>query len=124
MIWRPSWIWWPSWSTDKITCYVPKYHYTKNGAFIRSVSVTVIPLSHSTINRCEEIVTEEEDRKEERKTIENALNIYAAIQTGQSHARVEENLRNKEENKGKGNSRKESSEKNKGMVVLPYVRAS
>ena len=31
---------------DEITCYVPKYHHTKNGAFIRSV--TVIPLSHST----------------------------------------------------------------------------
>ena len=34
-------------STDKITCYIPKYQYTKNGAFIRSV--TVIPLSHPTI---------------------------------------------------------------------------
>ena len=31
--------------------------------------------------------------------------------------RMEENLKNKEENKGKGNSRKEDSEKNKGMVV-------
>ena len=35
---------------------------------------------------------------------------------------MEENLRNKEENKGKGNNRNESSEKDKGMVVLPYVR--
>ena len=71
------------------------------------------------LNRCEEIVTEEEDRKEERNTIKNALNICGypdwAIK------RVEENLRNKEENKGKENNRKESSE-NKRMVVLPYVR--
>ena len=28
-------------STDKITCYVPKYHCIKNGAFIRSVTIRV-----------------------------------------------------------------------------------
>ena len=72
------------------------------------------------LNRCEEIVTEEEDRKEERNTIKNALNICGYPDW--TIKRVEENLRNKEENKGKGNNRKESSEKNKGMVVLPYVR--
>ena len=71
------------------------------------------------LNRCEEIVTEEEDRKEERNTIKNALNICGYPDW--TIKRVEENLRNKEENKGKGNNKKESSEKNKGMVVLPYV---
>ena len=65
-------------------------------------------------------MTEEEDRKEERNTIKNALNICGYPDW--TIKRVEENLRNKEETKGKGNSRKESSEKNKGMVVLPYVR--
>ena len=72
------------------------------------------------LNRCDEIVTEEEDRKEERNTIKNALNICGYPDW--TIKRVEENLRNKEETKGKGNSRKESSAKNKGMVVLPYVR--
>ena len=72
------------------------------------------------LNRCDEIVTEEEDRKEEWNTIKNALNICSYPDW--TIKRVEENLRNKEETKGKGNSRKESSEKNKGMVVLPYVR--
>ena len=65
-------------------------------------------------------MTEEEDRKEERNTIKNALDICGYPDW--TIKRVEENLRNKEENKGKGNSRKESSEKNKGMVILPYVR--
>ena len=72
------------------------------------------------LNRCEEIVTEEEDKKEERNTIRNALNICGYPDW--TIKRVEENLRTKEENRGKGNNRKESSEKNKGMVVLPYVR--
>ena len=72
------------------------------------------------LNRCDEIVTEEEDRKEERNTIKNALNICGY--PDRTIKRVEEKLRNKEETKGKGNSRKESREKNKGMVVLPYVR--
>ena len=65
-------------------------------------------------------MTEEEDRTEERNTIKNALNICGYPDW--TIKRVEENLRNKEENKGKGNNRNESSEKNKGMVVLPYVR--
>ena len=65
-------------------------------------------------------MTEEEDKKEERNTIRNALNICGYPDW--TIKRVEENLRNKEDNKGKGNNRKESSEKNKGMVVLPYVR--
>ena len=77
-------------------------------------------MPRTLLNRCEEIVTEEEDRKEERNTIKNALNI--CCYPDWTIKRVEENLRNKEENKGKGNNRKESSEKNKGMVVLPYVR--
>ena len=72
------------------------------------------------LNRCDEIVTEEEDRKEERNTIKNALNICGYPDW--TIKRVEENLRNREETKGKGNSRKESSEKNTGMVVLSYVR--
>ena len=65
-------------------------------------------------------MTEEDDRKEERNTIKNALNICGYPDW--TIKRVEENLKNKEDNKGKGNSRQESSEKNKGMVVLPYVR--
>ena len=64
-------------------------------------------------------MTQEEDRKEERNTIKNALNI--CDYPDWTIKRVEDNLRNKEETKGKGNSRKESSEKNKGMVVLLYV---
>ena len=70
------------------------------------------------LNKCEEIVIEEEDRKEERNTIKNALNI---CDYPDWTIKKVENLRNMEENKGKGNNRKESSEKNKGMVVLPYV---
>ena len=74
------------------------------------------------LNRCEEIVTEDEDRKEERNTIKTALNICGYLDW--TIKRVEEKLRNKEENKGKGNSRKESREKNKGMVVLPFIRGT
>ena len=65
-------------------------------------------------------MTEEEDRKEERNTIKNALNICGYPDW--TIKRVEENLKNKEENKLKRNNRKESTEKNKGVVVLPYVR--
>ena len=50
------------------------------------------------LNRCDEIVTEEEDRKEERNTIKNALNICGYPDW--TIKRVEENLRNKEETKG------------------------
>ena len=79
-------------------------------------------VARTLLNRCEEIVTEDEDRKQERNTIKTALNICGYPDW--TIVRVEETLRNKEENKGKGNSRKESSEKNKGMVVLPYVHGT
>ena len=79
-------------------------------------------VARTLLHRSEEIVTEDEDRKQERNTIKTVLNICGYPDW--TIARVEETLRNKEENKGKGNSRKESSEKNKGMVVLPYVHGT
>ena len=79
-------------------------------------------VARTLLNRCEEIVTEDEDRKEERNTIKTALNICGYLDW--TITKVEEKLRNKGGNKGKGNSRKESNQKNKGMVVLPYVRGT
>ena len=79
-------------------------------------------VARTLLNRCEEIVTEDEDRKQQRNTIKTALKI--CDYPDWTIARVEETLRNKEENIGKGNSRKESSEKNKTMVVLPYVHGT
>ena len=70
-------------------------------------------VARTLLNRCEEILTEDEGRKQQRNTIKTALNICGYPDW--AIARVEETLRNKEENIGKGNSRKESSEKNKGM---------
>ncbi len=70
------------------------------------------------LNRCEEIVTEEEDKKEERCTIMEALETCGYPRW--TVMKVKEDLKKKDQKK-KGNTKKENHQKNKGMVVLPYV---
>ena len=95
----------------QISCQI----FTNTAAGFIRTTVTVHPLHQklgvprTLLNRCDEIVTEEEDRKEERNTIKNALNICGYPDW--TIKRVEENLRNKEETKGKGNSRKREQRK-------------
>ena len=74
------------------------------------------------LNRCEEIVIEEIGREKERDTIKTALKTCGYSE--RTLNRVEQSMREKESNKKKDNSRKEKEEKNKGMVVLPYVWGS
>ena len=76
-------------------------------------------VARTLLNRCEEIVTEEIDREKERDTIKIALKTCGYPEWTLN--RVEQSMREKESNKKKDNSRKEQEEKNKGMVVLPYV---
>ena len=66
------------------------------------------------LNRCDEIVTEEEDRKEERNTIKNALNICGYPDW--TIKRVEENLRNKEETKERETAGKRAVKRTKGWL--------
>ena len=105
----------------KVKAYRKKTHTNQYLAFDSHHPLhQKLGVPRTLLNRCDEIVTEEEDRKEERNTIKNALNI--CCYPDWTIKREEENLRNKEETKGKGNSRKESSEKNKGMLFyLMYV---
>ena len=103
----------------KVKVYRKKTHTNQYLAFASHHPLhQKMGVARTLLNRCEEIVTEDEDRKQERNTIKTAGYPDWTI------VRVEETLRNKEENKRKGNSRKESSEKNKGMVVLPYVHGT
>ena len=105
----------------KVKVYRKKTHTNQYLAFDSHHPLhQTLGVPRTLLSRREEIVTEEEDRKEERNTIKNALNICSYPDW--TNKRVEENLRKKEENKGKENSRNQSTEKNKGMVVLPYVR--
>ena len=75
-------------------------------------------VARTLLNRCKEIVTDEIDREKERDTIKTALKTCGYPEWTLN--RVEQSMREKESNKKKDNSRKEE-EKNKGMVVLPYV---
>ena len=69
-------------------------------------------VARTLLNRCEEIVTEDEDRKEERNTIKTALNICGCPDW--TITRVEETLRNKEENKGRETAGKRVARRTKG----------
>ena len=64
-------------------------------------------------------MTEQIDREKERDTIKTALKTCGYPEWTLNM--VEQSMREKESNKKKDNSRKEKEEKNKGMVVLPYV---
>ena len=66
-------------STDKVTYYIPKYHCTKNGAFIRSG--TVIPLSHSTTRKHTEYEQPSKPKKSPQlmKQITCQVGILAAV---------------------------------------------
>ena len=68
------------------------------------------------MNRCEEIVTEEE----ERDTIMKALEACGYPRW--TVMNVKKEMEKKEQKKG--NSKRENDMKTKGMVVLPYVRGA
>ena len=70
------------------------------------------------MNRCEELVTEEEDKEEERGTIMKALEVCGYPRWTVMNVKKE---MEKKEQKKKGNSKRENDTKTKGMVVLPYV---
>ena len=71
------------------------------------------------INRCEEIVTEEEDKEEERGTIMKALEACGYPRWTVTNVKEME----KKEQK-KGYNKRENDTKMKEMVVLPYVRGA
>ena len=73
------------------------------------------------MNRCEELVTEEEDKEEERGTIMKALQACGYPKWTVTNVKKE---MEKKEQKKKGNSKRENDTKTKGMVVLPYVRGA
>ena len=75
-------------------------------------------MARTLLNRREEIVTEEIDRDKERDTIKSALKTCGYPEWTLN--RVEQNMREKNK-KRNYNSRREMEEKNKGMVILPYV---
>ena len=84
------------------------------------------PLHHklgvvrTLLDRCEGIVTEEEDRKEERNTIKDALKVCGYPTW--TMTTVQDQLNKKEERKA--NKKKEKDqEKNRGMVIVPYVKS-
>ena len=82
------------------------------------------PLHHklgvvrTLIDRCEGIVTEEEDKQAERTTIKDALGVcgYPAW----TMRTVQNQLERKEERKTK--KKEQDQEKSRGMVILPYVK--
>ena len=70
------------------------------------------------MNRCDEIVIEEEDKEEEKGTImKRARSLWLPEM---SVTNVKNDLEKKEQKK-KGNNKRENDTKTKGMVVLPYV---
>ena len=73
------------------------------------------------INRGEEIVTEEEDKEEERGTIMKALEANGYPRWTVTNVKKE---MEKKEQKKKGNNKRENDTKMKGMVVLPYGRGA
>ena len=72
------------------------------------------------LDRCEELVTEERDRQDEKDTIRSALEIC-----GYPSWSVDKVASKMAEKKGKGSRKKKSGQKekdkNKGMVVMPYI---
>ena len=69
------------------------------------------------MNRCEEIVTEEEDKEEERGIIMKALEDCGYPRW--TVKKVKDDMKKKVQKKG--NNKQENDVKSKGMVVLPYV---
>ena len=69
------------------------------------------------MNRCEEIVTEEEDKEEERGTIMKALEDCGYPRWTVKN--VKDDMKKKVQKKG--TNKQENDVKSKGMVVLPYV---
>ena len=70
------------------------------------------------MNRCEEIVTEEEDKEEERGTIMKALEACGYPRWTVTNVK---NDMEKKEQKKKENNKQENDMKTEGMVILPYV---
>ena len=75
----------------------------------------------SLINRCEEIVTDEEDKEEERDNIMKALEACGYPRWTVTNVKKE---MEKNEQKKKGNNMRENEMKTKGMAVLPYVHGA
>ena len=69
------------------------------------------------MNRCEEIVTEGEDKEEERGTIMKALEDCGYLRWTVKN--VKDDMKKKVQQKG--TNKQENDVKSKGMVVLPYV---
>ncbi len=72
------------------------------------------------LDRCQNIVTEEVDQKEEREHIEKALTVCGYPKW--TFRKVEKQMQEKKEGKTKEKKDKEPDEKSKGMIVLPYVK--
>ena len=75
-------------------------------------------VARTLLNRCKEIVTRDRQRERERHN-QDCTEDLRLPRMGHSTG-LNKSMREKESNKKKDNSRKEE-EKNKGMVVLPYV---
>ena len=68
------------------------------------------------MNRCEEIVTEEEDKVEERGTIMKALEACGYPRWTVTNVKNDKIMEKKKQKKG--NNKRENDTKTKGMVVL------
>ena len=75
-------------------------------------------VTKTLLNRCEEIITEEEDKEEERGTIMKALEACGYPRWTVTNVK---NDMEKKEQKKKGNNKRENDMKTNRMVVLPYV---
>ena len=103
----------------KVKVYRKKTHTNQYLAFTSHHPLhQKLGVVRTLLDRCEGIVTEEIDRKEERDTIKNALATcgYPAWTMTSVQSKLEEKG-GKKERKKKDNEK----DKSRGMVVLPYV---
>ncbi len=101
----------------KVTVYRKKTHTNQYLSFDSHHPLhQKLGVVRTLLNRCGEIVTEVEDQQKEKETIRSALGACGYPEW--TMTKVENNMKEKEKNKGKNNSRKEKS---KWMIVLPYI---
>lgn len=105
----------------KTTVYRKKTHTNQYLAF-----TSHHPLHHklgvvrTLLDRCESVVTEEEDKVAEQKIIKEALAGCGYPQW--SVEKVEKAMKDREAKGKRRKNKKEEGERSKGMVILPYVR--
>ena len=90
-------------------------HFTSHHPLQHKLSVV-----RTLLDRCNTLVTEEEDRVKEEEHVRGAL-----VQCGYPNWTFKQVKRNITEKKNKENNKKKNKEKqnkSKGMVVIPYVK--